>query len=180
MTSVLNNWASKTAASTGGGGLAPGTYDGQMGMPVKKDWEGKTFYEIPLNTESGKTNITIWDFTADEIRQAESNAGDQAKLLRKIGFAKGIYVAVGVWSQSEADAAGWNEGERSVVGSLAALDSRPCTVVVVKRKDDPSKTNVYVNEPRKGGSNGPVFDNSAPRVADEYTGNMPSLDSIPF
>lgn len=180
MTSVLNNWAAKTAASTGGGGLAPGTYDGQMGMPVKKDWEGKTFYEIPLNTESGKTNITIWDFTAEDIRQAESDPKEQAKLLRKIGFAKGIYVAVGVWSQPEADGAGWDSGDRSVVGSLSQLEGRPCTVVVVKRKDDPSKTNVYVNEPRKGGARGPVADNTAPRVSDEFTGGAPSIDEIPF
>jgi hypothetical protein len=181
---AFNQMAQQTKAASGGGCLPPGDYPAVLGMPIQKDWDGKRFWEIPftvLEQHQRKGNITIWDFDADDRSKAVNDPQFAERCEKTIGRHKRLMVDVGVWSRDLAQSATWDTGDHSVVGALAQLNGRKCHVVVVKRKDDPTKTNTFINAPR-----GDLDAMAAPSVGtpppgSNFTGtNIPSLDDIPF
>lgn len=174
----INQLATGTGASSGGG-LPPGEYPGILETPIQKTWDGKTFWEIPINTTRGKTNVTIWDFDGSDVQRAETDPGFREKVQNKIARTKRIFVDVGVWSRDEAKSASWSAGDHSVVGALGKLTGRPCLVVVQKRTDDPGKTNVFINAPR-GGVGHSSDEMPTENFGSAFSGAVPSLDDIPF
>lgn len=173
----INQLATETEASAGGG-LAPGEYPGVLEGPIQKTWEGKRFWEIPVNTPRGKTSISIWDFDQSDIEQAGTDLEFREKVQAKIARAKRLYVDVGVWSRDLAKSASWSGDDHSIVGCLSELAGRKCTVVVQRRANDPGKTNVFINAPK---NETPI--NQPPTLENHgsaFTGSVPSLDDIPF
>lgn len=197
MSNFLNELSSTIAPSSGFRQLAPGKYDGQITGIVQKELNGTPIWEIDIETSSGKTNATLWGFQATELELAERDhrAGNQdSKYLKNVMMtidrAKKMLCEVGVWDASNVDdvkSRPWSGGDRSVLGSLAKMIGKPCSVFVQARTDNPAKVNVYINAPRNGtavsggqslGSAPTGFDH--PPQSQFDISRAPGLDSIPF
>lgn len=188
MSDFLNQLSSTIAPSTGFRQLAPGKYDGQITGIVQKELNGSPVWEIDVTTPQGKTNALIWGFNPIDLHLAEQDfrAGNQdSKYLqgvtKTIDKAKKMLCDTGVWDAKNMDdvkSRPWSGGERSVLGSLAKMIGKPCSVVVQPRNDDASKMNVFINAPRTAQSSIPSFDQPIQSQFD--LSKAPTLDSIPF
>jgi hypothetical protein len=189
MSNFLNELSSTIAPSTGFRQLAPGKYDGQITGIVQKELNGSPVWEIDVQTPQGKTNALIWGFNPTDLQLAEQDfrSGNQdSKYLKgvmmTIDKAKKMLCDVGVWDEKNTDdvkSRPWSGGENSVLGSLAKMIGKACSVVVQPRRDDATKMNTYINPPRPTGQGStlPSFDN----VPSQFDiSRAPSLDQIPF
>lgn len=197
MSNFLNELSSTIAPSTGFRALAPGKYDGHITEITQKEINGTPVWEIDVTTSFGKTSTLVWGFQATELEMAERDhrAGNQdSKYLKNITMtidrAKKMLCEVGVWDAGNIDdvkSRPWTGGDKSVMGSLAKMVGLPCSVFVQARKDDPTKTNSYINAPRTnvvsseslGTPPDAAFHNKSPQSQFDIS-KAPGLEEIPF
>lgn len=159
----------KTEAANGGYRRHPiGNFDATVTSVSEKEHEGRTLWEVHVESNSGKAKTTIWKNTLAEIR----NQDDEEKWVKSMARLCRLYTDLGL---AEPDGQTDEELENQIYGRLGELIGRACTLVVQKDRKNPDDVICFINAPKGGAAQV-----SAPPASAFGGQALPSVDDIPF
>jgi hypothetical protein len=150
----INSLVSGQKASDGS--LQPGRYPGFIADVIQttSKGEGKPVFDVKLKTHRGQMAwYRIWDLTQADMEKARVDVDFKEKLIKKIQSVKRVFVDVGIARSDEVVNWGWldqTRPEQTIIGNLANLIGRNCTIVIAANQSDPSKTVTYIGAPMPG------------------------------
>jgi len=123
-----------------------GEFSGVVYEVSQKSHNNTPIYEIKIKTAHGTCKHAIWGYTQQDVQKMAAEPKYKEQVQNNIGRHKRLFVDLGVWSEDQAQAAGWSAGDCNILNDLQKLGGKKCRVVIKPNHNNPAKTVMFVNK----------------------------------